>query len=89
MDITLAVEDVPLISAALSAPTVLVANANTRVDIDARTSLPAVVAVLERTAGLPRFRYEMTGAAVLDGGVRLPFRRTGELPAFDLAGGRR
>ena len=89
LDLRLAVEGEPFVAGALAAPAVLAAGSETRVDIDARTSLSAVVAVLDKAARAPRVRYEVTGSAVVDDGLPLPFRRAGELPALDLAAPRR
>ena len=65
------------------------AGAQTRVEIEARTTLGAVAAALERTAGRPTLRYELTGTAIVQDGLRLPFSRSGELPVANLRGARR
>jgi hypothetical protein len=86
LDATLAVEGEPLATAKLAAPTVLAAGAATRVAIDARTGLGAVVAVLDRFARQSSVRYEVTGVAVVQDGWRLPFARSGQLAAADFLG---
>ena len=89
LDARLAVEGEPLLAAALAAPAVLVAGTVTRVEVEARTTLGAVAVALDRLARQPVVRYELTGTAVVQDGVRLPFARSGELPAGDLLGPRR
>jgi LEA14-like dessication related protein len=89
LDALLAVEGEPLLAGALAAPTVLAGGAATRVDVEARTTPAAVAAVLERIARRPTVRYEVTGTAVVQDGLRLPFGRSGELPAGELLGGKR
>jgi hypothetical protein len=86
IDARLAVEGEPLLAASLAAPTVLAAGAVTHVVLDARTTPGAVAAALDRIARRPAVRYEVTGAAIVQDGWRLPFARRGELSAGDFPG---
>jgi Late embryogenesis abundant protein len=86
IDARLAVEGEPLLTASLAAPAVLAAGAVTRVLLDARTTPGAVAAALDRIARRPAVRYEVTGAAIVQDGWRLPFARRGELSAGDFPG---
>ena len=90
LDCDLSLEGEPVITGSLKAPTVLAASAATRVEIEARTTLRR----RRRRARSHARRcntvhYEVKGAAVVQDGLRLPFARSGELPAGDLLGGKR
>ncbi len=89
LDVELALEGEPLFAGALTAPTVLAAGAATRVEVEARTTLGAVALALDRLARRTTVRYDVTGIAVVQDGLRLPFARSGELPAGLLLGGSR
>ena len=89
LDVDLALEGEPLLAGSLPSPTVLAAGTATRVEVEARTTLAAVAAALDRVARRTTVRYEVKGTAVVQDGLRLPFARSGELPAGDLLGGKR
>lgn len=89
LDARLAVEGEEFLAASLAAPTVLAAGTATRVEVEARTTLGAVAAALDRLSRQPVVRYEITGTAVVQDGMRLPFARSGELPVANLLGQRR
>ena len=89
LDCDLSLEGEPVITGSLKAPTVLAAGMATRVEIEARTTLGAVAAALDRIARRDTVHYDVTGTAVVQDGLRLPFARSGELPAGDLLGGKR
>ncbi len=89
LDARLAVEGQPLLDGRLAAPATLAGGATSRIDIEARTTLAAVAAALERASRRPTVRYDVTGTAVVQDGMRLPFARSGELPVGDFPGGRR
>lgn len=84
LDFTLAVEGEPFVAGALAAPVLLPALGEAKADVDARSSLGAVTAVLDKLSRTLRARYEVAGTAVVNDGPKLPFRRAGELPALDL-----
>ncbi len=89
LDVALAVEGEPFVTGALPAPATLRASAVTRVELELRASLVAFAAAIARHGRLSGVRYELSGTAIGPDGWRLPFRRTGELPAPDLAGPKR
>ena len=89
LDARLAVEGEPLLDGRLAAPAVFAAGTATRIDIEARTTLAAVAMAWERISRRPVVRYEVTGTAVVQDGLRLPFARSGELPVGDLLGRKR
>jgi LEA14-like dessication related protein len=89
LDCDLSLEGEPVITGSLKAPTVLAAGVATRVEIEARTTLGAVAAALDRIARRDTVHYDVKGTAVVQDGLRLPFARSGELPAGDLLGGKR
>jgi len=73
-----------LFTATLAAPVTLPANAETRVEIEARTGFLAIMTALERFSRQRTVSYELAGSAVVQNGWRLPFRRRGELPGAQL-----
>ena len=89
LDVRLAVEGEPLLAGSLMAPALLAAGTATRVELEARTTPGAVAAALGRIARQAVVRYDVSGTAIVQDGVRLPFARSGELPAGDLLGPRR
>ena len=89
LEATVAVEDERLLTGTLLAPATLTAVGDTRVEIEARTDFGAIVAALDRLTRQRSVRYELTGSAVVQDGLRLPFSRRGELPAGDLLGQKR
>jgi hypothetical protein len=86
IDARLAVEGETLLTGALAAPVVLGSGADTPVEIEARTGLASMAGVLDRLTRQRTLRYEVTGAAIVQNGWRLPFSRTGELPVGDVLG---
>ncbi len=81
LDAALAVNGSPLADVRLPDPVTLPASAATRVDLDVTTTLDRVIEALRRgEAGAGTLPYEVTGAATLRDGMRLPFSRRGALP---------
>jgi LEA14-like dessication related protein len=81
------VEGGQLATGTLAAPATLRAGADSRVEIDARTSAAAVVGVMDRVLREGRARYELSGIAVV-GGARFTLARRGELPVGEIIGSR-
>ncbi len=91
IDAAVRIEDVPVGVARLAAPVRLAARGEAPVALavragiaDALLAAAAVARRVERAgATAPTARYAVTGTAVLDGGLSLPFSRSGEfaLPA--------
>lgn len=84
LDATLVVEGERVVAGSLAAPVVLAANGWTRVQIDTRMRLEAALIALDRFARLPKVRYEIAGTAVVEGGIVLPFARSGVVSPADL-----
>jgi len=89
LDARLAVEGESLLTASLAAPAVLAAGTATRVEVEAHATLGAVAGALDRVARRTIVRYDVTGTVTVRDGLRLPFARSGELPAADLLGQKR
>jgi len=83
LEATLGVEDERLLTGQLSAPATLIAAGDTRVEIEVQTDFGAMARVLERVTQQRSVRYDVTGSAVVQDGLLLPFSRHGELPAAD------
>ncbi len=90
IEATLSIEDEPVATAQLVAPVSVPANGTASAEIAARSGmdaiLRAVASAMRRlgTAGAPStaspaLRYSIEGTARLAGGLRAPFRRSGEL----------
>jgi LEA14-like dessication related protein len=90
LDATLAIEGEPVATAMLVAPVTLPPNGTARAQVVARTGVDAILravgSAMRRlgTAGAPSttspaLRYSIEGTARLAGGLRVPFRRSGEL----------
>ena len=89
LDASLAVEGEPLLAASLVSPVTLAAGTATRIDVEARTTLGAVAAALDRISRRDTVRYDLTGTAIVQDGLRLPFARSAEIPTGDLLGQKR
>jgi LEA14-like dessication related protein len=89
LEATMTIEGERFATSALVAPVTVAASGEARVELDVRTDFGAVAAVADRMAKERRARYEMTGSAVVQDGMRLPFTRRGELPVGDLLGFKR
>ena len=90
LDATLSIEGEPVATANLVAPVTLPANGNADAQIVARTGMDAIlraVAATMRRLGTPgapfttspALHYVIEGNAHFAGGLRVPFRRSGEL----------
>jgi len=88
LDATLTIEGEKVASAMLAAPVVLPANGQAHAEIVARTGIDAVLravaSAMTRPSGSgtrpsPSLRYELAGEAKLASGLRVPFRRSGEV----------
>jgi LEA14-like dessication related protein len=86
IDAAVRIEDVPVGAAQLAAPVRLAARGEAPVALTVRAGLAdalraaAAVARRAEAAGSSTARYAVTGTAVLDGGLSLPFSRSGEFP---------
>jgi LEA14-like dessication related protein len=80
IDADIVVNGARLASASLPAPVTLQAAGATRVELDLRTEVDKLIGVLDRAPGSGPLAYEITGTAVVQDGLRLPFVRRGELP---------
>jgi LEA14-like dessication related protein len=90
IDAEITVNGVRLAAASLPSSLALPAAATSRVELDLRTGVDKLVGVLDRLPASGPVPYEITGIAVVQDGVRLPFRRRGELPVAEwLPGARR
>ena len=90
LDATLSIEGEPVATAALVAPVTMPANGKADAQIVARTGMDAIlraVAAAMRRLGTPgapfttspALHYVIEGNARFAGGLRVPFRRSGEL----------
>jgi LEA14-like dessication related protein len=89
LDATLAIEEQPVAQAALVRPVTLPPLGKANAEIAARTGvdhlLRAIASAMRRLgsergpAMAPSLRYRLEGTARLQGGLRVPFRRSGEL----------
>lgn len=85
IDAVVRIEDVSVGTAQLVAPIRLAARGEAPVALTVRAGLAdalraaAAVARRAETGGASTARYAVTGTAVLDGGLSLPFSRSGEL----------
>ena len=90
LDATLSIEGEPVATAALAAPVTLPASGTASAEIVARTGVDAILravsAAMRRlgtegapSTASPALHYSIEGDARLAGGLRVPFRRTGEL----------
>jgi LEA14-like dessication related protein len=86
LDATMTIEGERFATGALVAPVTVAASGEARVELDVRTDLFAVAVVTDRVSKERKARYELTGSAVVQDGMRLPFTRRGELPVADLLG---
>ena len=88
-DATLAVEGDRLLTGSLVAPVSLAANADTKLEIEARTDYLAIAAALDRFTRQRSVTYEVNGSATVQDGILLPFTRRGELSTADFSGMKR
>lgn len=88
LEATVVIEGEKFATGTLASPATLVAAGDTRVEIEVRTDLNAMAIALDRASRAKRARYEVTGSAVVQGGLTLRFARAGELPMGELIGGR-
>jgi LEA14-like dessication related protein len=88
IDATLSIEDQVVASATLTKPVDVAANGTASAEVAAHTGIDAIlhaVASAMRRMGAavpgttPTLRYEIAGTARLASGLRIPFRRSGEL----------
>ena len=87
LDAALTIEDEPVATAALVSPVRIPARGNAAAELSARTGVDALMraAALAIRRGTvtpgraPTLRYAIDGVAVFSGGLRVPFRRGGEL----------
>ena len=91
LDATLTIEEQPVANAALVRPVTLPPLGKANAEIAARTGvdhlLRAIASAMRRLGSdrgpilAPSLRYSLEGTARLQGGLRVPFRRSGELGA--------
>jgi len=86
IDATFRLEDTVVATATLANPVTLPASGKTFVEIEARPDFAAMRQVMERVLRRMSAHYEVTGAAVVQNGVRLPFTKRGEVALADLLG---
>jgi LEA14-like dessication related protein len=90
LDATLSIEGESVATATLAAPVTLPASGSADTEVVARTGVDAILravgAAMRRlgtanapSSGSPSLHYAIEGSARLGGGLRVPFRRTGEL----------
>lgn len=82
------IEGLPTAVGRLLAPVTLVANAHTRVDVEARTTVDSLSRVVETIARRGRLGYEISGHAIIEGGRRVTYQKQGELTLSELLGRR-
>ncbi|MEO5699154.1 MAG: LEA type 2 family protein [Casimicrobiaceae bacterium] len=86
VDARLAIEEIAVATAELPTPVMLQASGTTRVEVEARADLGALQQVLSRVLRKLAAAYDVVGVAVVQDGVRLNFRKHGDLPIADLLG---
>ena len=86
IDAAFRIEDVPVATATLLNAATLPASGRTYVEIEARPDVGALREVLDRALRKLSASYEITGTAVVQDGVRLEFRRRGDIALTDLLG---
>jgi len=87
LDANVAIEDESVATASLVSPVRLPANGTANAALEARAGMDALIraaaAAMRRggsgIARAPILRYSIDGNAVFNGGLRVPFRKTGEL----------
>ncbi|MEP7205388.1 MAG: LEA type 2 family protein [Casimicrobiaceae bacterium] len=80
------IEEIAVATAELPAPVMLEASGTTRVEVEARADLGALRQVVSRVLRKLAATYDVVGVAVVQDGVRLNFRKHGDLPLADLVG---
>jgi len=88
LDATVVIEGERFATGTLVSATTLAATGDSRVEIEVRSDLAAMAAALDRISRAKRARYEVTGSALVQGGIYLRFARMGELPVGELMGTR-
>jgi len=88
IEANVSIEDVPVGSATLTAPLRLPANGEATATLQARAGIAAALGIAadlaqraqeQRASGQPtRVRYAVSGTATLEGGVPIPFSRSGD-----------
>jgi LEA14-like dessication related protein len=86
IEASLRIEDRLVALATLPEPVLLPASGNAKVEVEARPDFAALRDVLDRILRRLRAGYEVSGFAVVQEGMRLDFRKRGELPIADLLG---
>ena len=96
VDANLLIEGVPIGNATLVAPLRMPANGEATATLQARAGISAVLRVAaemsqraqeQKASGQgTRIRYAVSGTATLDGGVPVPFSRSGDFPLGGPAG---
>ena len=89
LEATMVIEGERFATGALVEPVTIAASDEARVELEVRTDFGAVATVADRVTKERRARYEMTGTAIVQDGMRLPFAKRGELPVGDLPGFKR
>lgn len=80
LDATIAFDDLPFGVAKTVGPLTIAPGPGNAVDVDFRTDLAAVMVVAEQLSKRSTVRYELTGSAVMESGLRLSFYHRGEVP---------
>jgi hypothetical protein len=88
IEANVAIEDVPVGSATLTAPLKLPANGEATATLQARAGIAAALGIAadlaqraqeQKASGQPmRVRYAVSGTATLEGGAPIPFSRSGD-----------
>ena len=87
-DATVSIEGEPVVTAMLTVPVRVPAASTAKAELDARTGVDAVLraaaAAIRRGAAspperTPSLRYSIEGVAIVNGTLRVPFARTGDL----------
>lgn len=79
-------EDQDVAAAGLPAPVTLAGAGETQVEIEARPDFAALRTAVDRMLRKLAGHYEVMGYAIVQDGIRLDFRREGDLPLASLLG---
>ncbi len=82
----LSIADVAVASVSLTEPVILPPSGSAHVEAEARPDFAALRQAIERVLRRLVAAYEVAGMAVVQDGIRLEFRKRGDLPLADLLG---
>ena len=82
------IEGLPAATGHLPSPVTLAGNGDTRVEVEARTTVDMLSRLIDMAVRKGRLAYEINGFAIVQDGRRITYQKQGELKPEDLLGRR-